>query len=160
MSNHTASTRSVRKTLDHTIHFHGRFGATYFITICCKSRRANQLCHDNVADIIFETARRYHASGRCYVKLLLLMPDHLHMLIGVSGDTRLSSLIRDFKRITSRTAKVNWQRNFFDHRLRHDESEDEKAAYIRENPARAGLIGLNDEWPYVMNSVDLERTDR
>ena len=82
------------------------------------------------------------------------------MLIGVSGDTRLSSLIRDFKRITSRTAKVNWQRNFFDHRLRHDESEDEKAAYIRENPARAGLIGLNDEWPYVMNSVDLERTDR
>jgi putative transposase len=85
------------------------------------------------------------------------MPDHLHMLIGVSGDTRLSSLIRDFKRITSRTAKVNWQRNFFDHRLRHDESEDEKAAYIRENPIRAGLIGLNDEWPYVMNSVDLEK---
>ena len=88
------------------------------------------------------------------------MPDHLHMLIGVAGDAQLSSSVRDFKRITSRTAKVDWQRNFFDHRLRHDESEDEKAAYIRENPVRAGLIGPNDEWRYSINSDDLERMQR
>jgi hypothetical protein len=54
---------------------------------------------------------------------LLLMPDHLHMLIGVPGDAQLSNLIRDFKRITTRIANISWQRNFFDHRLRHDESE-------------------------------------
>ena len=53
------------------------------------------------------------------------------MLFGVAGDTKLSNLIRDFKRITARTARIDWQRNFFDHRLRHDESEDEKAEYIR-----------------------------
>jgi len=56
------------------------------------------------------------------------------MLFGVAGDTKLSNLIRDFKRITARTARIDWQRNFFDHRLRHDESEDEKAEYIRQNP--------------------------
>ncbi len=78
------------------------------------------------------------------------MPDHLHMLIGVPGDGELSKLVRDFKRITARTAKINWQRNFFDHRLRHDESETEKFEYIRENPVRAGLIGPNDDWPYVL----------
>jgi hypothetical protein len=45
-----------------------------------------------------------------------------NMLIGVPGDVRLSTLIRDFKRITTRIANIAWQRNFFDHRLRHEES--------------------------------------
>jgi len=75
----------------------------------------------NVAPLLFETARRYDEMQKWYFRLLLLMPDHLHMLIGVPGDAQVSSFIRDFKRIT-RIAKVNWQRNFFDHRLRHDES--------------------------------------
>ncbi len=78
------------------------------------------------------------------------------MLIGIAGDTELSKLIRDFKRITARMAKVKWQRNFFDHRLRHDESEVEKAAYIRANPIRAGLIGEEEKWPYVISEIDLE----
>jgi REP-associated tyrosine transposase len=156
MSNNTASNRPVRKQLDHTIHFHGRFGATYFITTCCQARRMNQLCHDNVAGAIFETARRYHESQRWYVKLLLLMPDHLHMLIGVSGDAELSKLIRDFKRTTTRIAKIDWQRNFFDHRLRHDESETEKFEYICQNPVRAGLIGPEEKWRYAIDANDLE----
>jgi REP element-mobilizing transposase RayT len=29
------------------------------------------------------------------LKITLLMPDHLHMLIGVPGDAQLSNLIRD-----------------------------------------------------------------
>ena len=77
------------------------------------------------------------------------MPDHLHMLIGVPGDAQLSKLIRDFKRVTARTANIDWQRNFFDHRLRHDESETEKFEYIRQNPVRAGLVGPTDDWPYM-----------
>jgi hypothetical protein len=32
--------------------------------------------------------------------------------------------------------------------LRHDESENEKVAYIRANPVRGGLIGPNDHWPF------------
>jgi REP element-mobilizing transposase RayT len=84
------------------------------------------------------------------------MPDHLHMLIGVSGDTILSNLIRDFKRITARTAKIERQRNFFDHRVRHDEREDEKATYIRQNPMRAGLVHTDEQWPYVMDLTDLQ----
>jgi putative transposase len=84
------------------------------------------------------------------------MPDHLLMLIGIPGDARLSDLVRDFNRITARIAKIDWQRNFFDHRIRRDESEDEKAAYIRQNPVRAGLIGADKEWRSVINSDDLE----
>jgi len=99
--------------------------------------------------VLFETARRYHDAQRWYVKVLLLMPDHLHMLIGIPGDASLSNLVRDFKRITAKIAGIQWQRNFFDHRLRHDESETEKYEYICQNPVRAGLAPVADEWPYV-----------
>jgi putative transposase len=146
--------------LDHSAHFHGRFGATYFITICCQVRGLNQLCNERIASAIFDTARRYHALQRCHVKLLLLMPDHLHMLIGVPGNARLSNLVRDFKRITTRIAKIDWQRNFFDHRLRHDESLDEKVAYIRNNPVRAGLITEGEEWPYAIDANDVDSGTR
>jgi hypothetical protein len=58
------------------------------------------------------------------------------MLVGVSGDAQLSNLVRDFKRIATRIVKIDWQRNFFDHRLRRDESLAEKFEYIRQNPVR------------------------
>ena len=146
--NKSARTRPVRKPLDHSIHFHGRFGATYFITICCRNRGVNQLCKPEVAQELFEAARQYHASEQWYLDLLLLMPDHLHMLVAMSGDASLSKLIRDFKRIVARKCQVKWQHNFFDHRLRHDESETEKCEYILRNPARAGLVRDGEEWRY------------
>jgi len=42
------------------------------------------------------------------LKLLLLMRDHLHMLIGVPSDGQLSNLIRDSKRITTRIGGIDW----------------------------------------------------
>ena len=77
------------------------------------------------------------------------------MLIATHGETVLSDLIRDFKRITARRGKIAWQRNFFDHRLRHDESECEKAEYIRQNPIRAGLIPDDAPWPYMIDEREL-----
>jgi hypothetical protein len=54
----------MRKRLDHTPHFAGRFGAIYFITICCQRRGSNQLCHDETADVLAKTARIYHERAR------------------------------------------------------------------------------------------------
>src|SRR5437773_10233345 len=84
------------------------------------------------------------------------MPDHLHLLIGVPGNAQLSRLIRDFKRITARMAKIDWQRNFFDHRLRHDESEYGKVGCIRANRVSAGLITESDEWLYEIAAIGLD----
>src|ERR1041384_242765 len=154
MNKRFASTRPTRKQLDHSLYFHGRFGVTYFITICCQRRGVNQLCKPDIAQELFRTAQQYHAAEEWYVELLLLMPDHLHMLIAVSGETSLSKLIRDFKRIATRKQKIEWQRNFFDHRLRHDESETEKYDYICENLVRAGLVRSAEDWPFVFVPVD------
>jgi len=114
--------RLLRKRLDHTTHFVGWFGAIYFVTICCKQRARNHLCHEGTAEILLDTARIYHQRGRWNANLLLLMPDHLHALIGIDGRDSLSQLIRDYKRITAKLSNIEWQRNFFDHRLRHRSS--------------------------------------
>jgi REP element-mobilizing transposase RayT len=99
--------RVLRKRLDHTTHFAGRFGAIYFISVCCQQRRSNQLCNEDTSKILFDTARIYHESGRWNLSLLLLMPDHLHGLIGVDGRDSLSQLLRDYKRITAKLAGIH-----------------------------------------------------
>lgn len=87
------------------------------------------------------------------------MPDHLHALISVSGQLKIADLVRDLKRVTARLAKIPWQGNFFDHRLRREESLVAKGAYIRANPVRAGLIESEEKWTYVRGFADFERND-
>jgi hypothetical protein len=58
--------------------------------------------------------------------------------------------VASWKRFTSKHAKINWQRDFFDHRLRGDEGWREKSDYILQNPVRAGLIEKYEDWPYVL----------
>ena len=82
LNKYRVSTRPVRKQLDHSTHYPARFGATFFITICCDARVANQLCREDIAQVLFETGRCYHDTQKWCLKILLLMPDHLHMLVG------------------------------------------------------------------------------
>ena len=145
-----------RKPLDHSAHYYARFGATYFLTICCRQRYLNQLCNAAVANQIFETAAKYDEQQVWYLELLLLMPDHLHALVSVGTDTSLFQIVANFKRATTKFANVNWQRNFFDHRLRSSESSIAKAEYILQNPVRAGLVTEEEQWPYVLDREKLE----
>jgi putative transposase len=123
-------------------------GAVYFVTICCEQRKINQLCLPSVSKVLFDAAKYYHHKGDWYLLTMLLMPDHLHALISVPAKTVLGAAVGNWKRYTSTRAAVVWQKNFFDRRLRSDESLEEKTAYIHANPIRAGLIKNNEVWPY------------
>ena len=50
-----------------------------------------------------------------------------------------------------------WQRGFFDHLLRNDESYSHKWNYVRDNPLRAGLVAKADDWPYAGEVVIIDR---
>jgi REP element-mobilizing transposase RayT len=79
----------------------------------------------------------------------LLMPDHLHALASFPTDDTMAKVVTAWKKYTARTHRISWQRGFFDHRLRRDESLRDKEEYIRQNPMRAGLVGQDESWPYV-----------
>ena len=97
---------------------------------------------------LFASVRNYHAQHKWSIPLLVLMPDHLHMLVRFGSEIGMKKTIQSWKRYTARHFAVKWQRDFFDHRLRSDENFDEKARYILDNPVRAGLIERSEDWPY------------
>jgi hypothetical protein len=40
-----------------------------------------------------------------------------------------------------------WQKGFFDHGIRAEESYEQKWVYVRDNPVRAGLVRSAEDWP-------------
>ena len=139
----------------------------YFLTINCQVRGTNQLATTKVASALLETVRHRQVAGLWWPYLFLLMPDHLHALISFpssdnqvgtagpavparkAGGTNLQQIVTSWKRWTARQLGIGWQRDFFEHRLRHEESRREKADYILQNPVRKKLAARPQDWPFV-----------
>jgi REP element-mobilizing transposase RayT len=137
-----------RRTLHHIAPPWVKDGSLYFVTICTELRGQNQLCRPDPGLKLLESAVRYHNEQQWWLKIFLLMPDHVHAMIAVLGMGSLSAVIQVWKAYQTTHLAVRWQSGFFDHRLRSDESEDAKTDYIRLNPVRAGLIDRAEDWPY------------
>ena len=124
--------------------------AHYFVTVGCKQRGKNQLARPRVADGIFETVKHRNVQGIWYARLVLLMPDHVHLMLSFPGtQKRIQTIVSKWKEWTAKSLHINWHRDFFEHRLRKEESLREKADYILANPVRAGLVERTEDWPYV-----------
>ncbi|MCC7517876.1 MAG: transposase [Verrucomicrobiae bacterium] len=90
----------------------------------------------------------YHAQAKWFCRAYVIMPDHLHLLIQLPLGVSLAKLMQNWKRYTTRTLALHWQDNFFDRRLRQDESVEEKSWYMALNPVRAGLVREPSEWKW------------
>lgn len=82
------------------------------------------------------------------------MPDHLHFFVGGRNEFDLGNWVGVLKRTLLGALPETdsddpfWQRGFFDHVLRSDESYAQKWDYVRANPVRAGLVSDPDAWPF------------
>jgi putative transposase len=123
-------------------------GEVFFITICCAERKTNQLAHRDVFEVMRGAIEHYARNGKGWTHLFLAMPDHLHALMSFPTEARMEQIVRDWKRYSAKKTGVLWQDGFFDHRLRHRESFEEKAGYIRMNPVRGGLVSRPEDWSY------------
>ena len=122
----------------------------YFITINCQPRGLNQLAQSNVAEAVFDTVRHRQEKLHWWPYLFLLMPDHLHALLSFPPSGKpLRLVVSKWKEWTAKDIGIHWQDDFFEHRLRREESRREKADYILAKPVRAGLVSKAEEWPYV-----------
>jgi len=122
----------------------------YFITINCLQRGHNQLALPEISTRLFETVCHRQEKFLWWPHVFLLMPDHLHALISFPpSDKALQTVVSKWKEWTAKEVGIVWQRDFFEHRLRHDESRRQKADYILENPVRKKLVVRLEEWPFV-----------
>ena len=126
-----------------------------FITVCSERRRKwiadRQVHRDLVA--VWREAHAWRV-GR-YV----LMPDHVHLFASPASDIDLESWVPYWKRLFRlRNARPEhrWQKNYWDTRLRSDESYDEKWDYVVNNPVRTGLVAKAEDWPFAGEVNKLE----
>jgi REP element-mobilizing transposase RayT len=127
----------------------------YFVTICTANRipyfSDSRLAKITVDEMTFRREKE-QINLFCYC----IMPDHLHLLLSLASDFQgtLQDWVSAFKRFTARTAselcdvKLLWQKNFYDHVLRNDESLLETAKYIVHNPVRKGMVSNWESYPY------------
>jgi putative transposase len=79
------------------------------------------------------------------------MPEHVHLLL---QDDNIIEFLRRIKgKMVPKAAALKpdqrlWQRSFYDHGIRKEETLEKIAAYIWENPVRAGLVGHATEYTW------------
>ncbi|MEI6862132.1 MAG: transposase [Verrucomicrobiota bacterium] len=127
----------------------------FFIAINAAKRGGTPLLAGHTAAGLIASVRHLHDRGDWFARLFVVMPDHVHGLISFPSDQALAQRIAAWKGYTAKSLRVEWQQRFFDHRLRNDESLNEKAHYIRMNPVRAGLVAQADAWPHVFDAFQL-----
>jgi len=82
------------------------------------------------------------------------MPDYLHTIVSsTQDDANLLKFINYFKQKTGfwmsqNQIGVSWQKDFFDHIMRKDESLSEVILYILDNPVRQGLVADWRDYPF------------
>ncbi|MDB6147469.1 MAG: hypothetical protein JWO45_1133, partial [Spartobacteria bacterium] len=129
----------------------------FFLTFNTHRRRkllATERLHNAFLEFAHDGAKRGMCVGR-YV----IMPDHIHLFFRGNYESTVAQWVRLLKRHLSKSipeARPHWQDGFFDHLIRHSESYGQKWDYVRENPARAGLIANVNDWKWQGEIVRLE----
>ena len=111
-------------------------GSWFFITINCVPRGKNQLCRPGTGDAVLAAMKFNHERLLWHCRLCLLMRDHLHAIIAFPREPGMQTTVKNWKKFVAGHHGVDWQRDFFEHRLRDHHEVDEKTSYILMNPVR------------------------
>ena len=82
-----------------------------------------------------------------------LMPDHVHLLLGVGPEMSLPNFVGRWKSLCAKARRARmgdghfWQRSFYDHAIRENRDILETATYILQNPVEAGLVKDFHQYP-------------
>jgi putative transposase len=144
-------------------------GDLHFITFCCYQRRpllASAHARNLAVQVLRELRARYSFALIGYV----IMPEHVHLLIGESPSTLPAKLIQIFKQRVSRRFRARprrnerqlsfgfaapvsglrrfWQRRYYDFNVFSRAKVVEKLHYMHANPVRGKLVKHPGDWPW------------
>jgi putative transposase len=127
----------------------------FFLTLCTADKKP--LFKDaEIARLIIDEMELRRKRNEIILFCFCIMPDHIHMLLSLSKGYQkgLINWVSAFKRYPARVIKRSygveqlWQKNFYDHVIRKDESLIKVAEYIINNPVRKGIVTEWKEYPY------------
>jgi putative transposase len=127
---------------------------TFFATTKTSMGRA-LLQSERNATLLIDLLRSDVAAGRFQLHDFVIMPDHVHLLITVSGDSTIERVMQFIKGGFSYRLKREfgylgevWQRGFSELRVEDRGSYVYHREYIAQNPVRAGLVDSPEKFPY------------
>jgi len=126
-------------------------GQVHFITFCCYRRRGSFI--DAAARYTFQVAleRVRKSFGMC-IYGYVVMPEHVHLLLGEPKHAKLSDAIKSLKQGVSRRliggAEHFWQKRYYDFNIRDTPQHVEKLRYIHRNPVQRGLCERPEDWEW------------
>ena len=109
----------------------------------------NQLCRADIGTAVIAALAYNHDNLIWHCRLALLMPDHLPAILAFPPAPGMKTVVKNWKKFVAGKHGVNWQRDFFDHRLRTDQELQEKTSYILMNPVRKGLCERAEAWVWI-----------
>lgn len=125
-----------------------RPGATYFVTFV-TAKREPWLRPPATTTGMFDSLHVWHAEGDGRVLAATVMPDHVHVLFELGSRLDVGRCVGRWKSMARRSSQFrgHWQRDFWEHRLRESDNQEDYALYVFLNPYRAGLLGSTETWP-------------
>ena len=103
---------------------------------------------------VVKSLRFLHQRGDVESLAFVVMPDHLHWLLCLTGERPLDRIMLSLKSYTSHRINIRramhgpvWQEGYFDRALRAEEDLKHMARYIVANPLRAGLCRRLGDYP-------------
>ena len=148
----------------------------FFVTACTHRRRP-LLATNPLHAAFMRFSERAYADHGIAVGRYVIMPDHIHLFVAGPPDFELGRWMGLLKQCLEKALRSSlnpaspagrrlqkpvirtpiWQRGFFDHLLRNDESYAQKWEYVRDNPVRAGFVTNADDWPYAGEIILIDR---
>ena len=142
-------------------------GSTYFLTFRTQQK---ELSPDE-RQIVLDACKHWHGQ-RIDLLFAVAMPDHVHLLLTpLQQDDgqpfALADLMHSIKSYSAHEINhlrgsqgIIWQDEYFDRIVRDEDELIEKWQYMLENPVKAGLAKLPDEYPFFAKGMDDESIGR
>jgi len=134
-----------------------KFDRPLFVTFC---KRTQQPLSPAARSLVLQHCLRGN-NRTMHLHAVVIMPEHVHLLLTPMRNAKgwpfpLKDILKLIKGPAARSVNMLagthgalWQDESFDHVLRSNESFDEKLQYIRQNPARRGLVMRPEEYEWL-----------
>ncbi len=113
-----------------------------------------------IAQLIVQSIHKGVQLGHYELHAYVVMANHVHILVRpyIDPSRLLKSLkgatAREANKLLGRTGEPFWQKESYDHWVR-DQAEFERIrAYIENNPVKAGLANVANEYPWSSASIE------
>lgn len=123
--------------------------ARYFVTLVTRGREP-WLGVKSHAEATLGVMQDWHREGDGLLLAATIMPDHAHVLFELGRRLTVGQCVGRWKTEARKATGYTeeWQRDFWEHRLRAEEDAEEYALYTFLNPYRARLVGAGETWPW------------